>query len=103
MAYRPTLMGTRGMIATEHYLSSEAGMRILRAGGNAFDAAVAATLPEGGINPHFETFGGEGSALVYSAKNKQVFSINGDTVAPKAATIDWFKRHEIQLIPFAGV
>ena len=46
MAYRPTLMGTRGMIATEHYLSAEAGMRMLHAGGNAFDAAVAATLAE---------------------------------------------------------
>ena len=32
MAYRPTLMGTRGMISTEHYLSAEAGMHILRAG-----------------------------------------------------------------------
>lgn len=103
MAYRPTLMGTRGMIATEHYLSAGAGMRILHAGGNAFDAAVAATLAEGVLNPHMHTFGGEISALVYSAKDKQVFSLNGDTVAPKAATIDWFKRHEIQLIPFTGV
>ena len=103
MAYRPTLMGTRGMVATEHYLSTEAGMRMLHAGGNAFDAAVAATLAEGVLNPPMHTFGGDISALVYSAKDKQVFSINGDTVAPKAATIDWFKRHEIQLIPSTGV
>ena len=33
MAYRPTLMSTRGMISTEHYLSAEAGMQALRAGG----------------------------------------------------------------------
>src|SRR5712691_3433744 len=103
MAYRPTLMGTRGMVATEHYLSAEAGMRILQTGGNAFDAAVAATLAEGVVNPHMHTFGGEVSALVYSAKEKKVFAINGDTVAPRAATIDWFKRHEIPLIPFTGV
>lgn len=103
MAYRPTLMGTRGMIATEHYLSAEAGMRILHAGGNAFDAAVAATLAEGVLNPHMHTFGGELSALVYSTRDKKVFSINGDTVAPRAATIDWFKRQEIPLIPFSGV
>jgi gamma-glutamyltranspeptidase len=32
MAYRPTLMGRRGMVATEHYLSAEAGMRILHGG-----------------------------------------------------------------------
>ena len=103
MAYRPTLMGTRGMIATEHYLSAEAGMRMLHAGGNAFDAAVAATLAEGVLNPHMHTFGGEISALVYHAKEKQVYSVNGDTVAPKAANIDWFRRNEMNLIPFNGV
>src|SRR5919109_2622364 len=103
MAYRPTLMGIRGMIATEHYLSAEAGMRTLQAGGNAFDAAVAATLAEGVLNPHMHTFGGEISALVYSARDKKVFSINGDTAAPRAATIDWFKRNKISLIPSTGV
>src|SRR5262249_24150905 len=103
MAYRPTLMGTRGMVATEHYLSAEARMRILQAAGNAFDAAAAATLAEGVVNPHMHTFGGEVSALIYGAKDKKAFSINGDTVAPRATTIDWFKRHEIPLIPFTGV
>lgn len=103
MAYRPTLMGVRGMIATEHYLSAEAGMRILRAGGNAFDAAVAATLAEGVLNPHMHTFGGEISALMYSAKERRVFSLNGNTVAPRAATIDWFTQRDIKLIPFNGV
>jgi gamma-glutamyltranspeptidase/glutathione hydrolase len=91
------------MVATEHYLSAEAGMRILQAGGNAFDAAVAATLAEGVLNPHMHTFGGEVSALIYSAREKKVAAINGDTVAPRAATIEWFKRHEIPLIPFTGV
>jgi gamma-glutamyltranspeptidase/glutathione hydrolase len=96
-------MGVRGMIATEHYLSAEAGMRILRAGGNAFDAAVAATLAEGVLNPHMHTFGGEMSALLYSARDKKVFSLNGDTVAPRTATIEWFKQQSIALIPFNGV
>lgn len=103
MGYRPTLMGTRGMIATEHYLSAEAGMRMLHAGGNAFDAAVAATLAEGVLNPHMHTFGGEISALAYLAREKNVFSINGDTVAPQAATIEAFQQRGIQLIPFSDV
>src|ERR1044071_1176144 len=98
MAYRPTLMGTRGMVATEHYLSSEAGMRILHAGGNAFDAAVAATLAEGVLNPHMHTFGGEISALAYVAREKNVFSVNGDTIAPQAATIEAFHQRGIKLI-----
>src|SRR5260221_3495362 len=103
MAYRPTLMSVKGMVATEHYLSAEAGMRFLRAGGNAFDAAVAATLAEGVLNPRMHTFGGEISALLYSAADRKVFSLNADTVAPRAATIDWFKQQGIGLIPFNGV
>ncbi len=103
MAYRPTLMGVKGMVATEHYLSAEAGMRILRAGGNAFDAAVAATLAEGVLNPHMHTFGGEISALMYSARDRKVFALNADTVAPRAATIDWFKQQNIGLVPGSGV
>ncbi len=102
MAYRPTLMSTRGMISTEHYLSAEAGMQVLRAGGNAFDAAVAAALAEGVLNPHMHTFGGELSALVYSAADKKVFSINGNTVAPKAATLAWFQQQGRSLIPGSG-
>lgn len=103
MAYRPTLMSTRGMISTEHYLSAEAGMQVLRAGGNAFDAAVAAALAEGVLNPHMHTFGGELSALAYSASDEKVFSINGNTVAPKAATREWFQQQGIRLIPGRGV
>ena len=102
MTQRPTLMGTRGMVVTEHYLSAEAGLRLLHAGGNAFDAAVAATLAEGVLNPHMHTFGGELSALVYTAAERAVFAINGNTVAPRAATIDWFKDHDLSLIPMAG-
>jgi gamma-glutamyltranspeptidase/glutathione hydrolase len=91
------------MVATEHYLSAEAGLRILHGGGNAFDAAIAATLAEGVLNPHMHTFGGELSALGYVAADRTVFAVNGNTVAPRAATIDWFKAHAIDLIPWAGV
>ncbi len=103
MAQRPTIMGTRGMVVTEHYLSAEAGLRMLHAGGNAFDAAVAATLAEGVLNPHMHTFGGELSALVYRASDRRVFAVNGNTVAPRAATIEWFRARDVSLIPMAGV
>jgi gamma-glutamyltranspeptidase/glutathione hydrolase len=103
MPQRPTLMSTRGMVVTEHYLSAEAGLRILHRGGNAFDAAIAATLAEGVLNPHMHTFGGEVSALGYVASERRVVAVNGDTVAPRAASIDWFRAHGIALIPFDGV
>src|SRR5262245_43303140 len=96
-------MSTRGMVASEHYLSAEAGLRLLHGGGNAFDAAIAATLAEGVLNPHMHTFGGELSALGYVAADRTAFAVNGDTVAPRAATIDWFEAHSIDLIPGSGV
>jgi gamma-glutamyltranspeptidase / glutathione hydrolase len=100
---RPTLMTTRGMVATEHYLSAEAGLRILQAGGNAFDAAIAATLAEGVLNPHMHTLGGELAALGFVASEGSVFAVNGNTVAPRAATIEWFNAHALERIPPAGV
>ena len=103
MPQRPTLMGTRGMVVTEHYLSAEAGFRMLCTGGNAFDAAVAATLAEGVLNPHMHTFGGELSALGWTAHDRRAFAVNGNTVAPRAATIDWFRANGHGMIPFAGV
>ncbi len=100
---RPTLMGTRAMVASEHYLSAGTALRILHAGGNAFDAAVAATLVEGVVNPHMHTFGGELSALCYAAAERRVYAVNGNTVAPRAATVEWFRDHGHTLIPMAGV
>jgi gamma-glutamyltranspeptidase / glutathione hydrolase len=103
MPQRPTLMTTRGMVVAEHYLSAEAGLRILHAGGNAFDAAIAATLAEGVLNPHMHTVGGELSALGYVASERSVFAVNGNTVAPRAATIEWFKARKFGFVPAAGV
>ena len=103
MAQRPTLLGARGAVVSEHYLSAEAGLRLLHAGGNAFDAAVGATLAEGVLNPHMHTFGGELSALIYTADDRRVFAVNGDTVAPRAATIEWFRAHDLSLIPMVGL
>lgn len=103
MPQRPTLMSTRGMVVSEHYLSAEAGLRTLHAGGNAFDAAIAATLAEGVLNPHMHTFGGELSALGYVAADRTAFAVNGDTVAPRAATIEAFRARGLSLIPWSGV
>jgi len=102
MPQRPTLMSTRAMVVSEHYLSAEAGMRQLQAGGNAFDAAVAATLVEGVVNPHMHTFGGEIAALCYTTAERRAYAVNGNTIAPRAATIEWFRAHGHGLIPMAG-
>jgi gamma-glutamyltranspeptidase/glutathione hydrolase len=90
-------------VVSEHYLSAEAGLRLLHAGGNAFDAAVAATLVEGVVNPHMHTFGGELSALLCTASDRTVHAVNGNTTAPRTATIEWFRTHDLALVPMVGV
>lgn len=103
MAWRPTIMGTHGMVATEHYLSAMIGMRILQQGGNAIDAAVAAIFAEGVLNPHMHTLGGEVPMLIYQADRQEVTAINGNTVAPQQATLTWFAEHGYHLIPGDGL
>src|SRR6266567_1687255 len=73
----PLIMGREAMVSTEHYLSASAGARIFARGGNAIDAAVAATLVEGVVNPHMHTIGGEAPMLVRLGSNQRVVSING--------------------------
>ncbi len=93
----PQVMGREAMIATEHYLSASAGARIFARGGNAIDAAVAATLVEGVVNPHMHTIGGEAPMLIYVAEAQRVIAINGNMVAPARATIDHFRSLGLEL------
>jgi gamma-glutamyltranspeptidase / glutathione hydrolase len=99
----PLVMGSRAMIATEHYLSAAAGARTFAAGGNAIDAAVAATLVEGIVNPHLHTIGGEAPILVRPAGGARVVAINGNMTAPYRATIEQYRKLGITLIPGQGL
>jgi gamma-glutamyltranspeptidase/glutathione hydrolase len=57
-AHRPTIMGTRHMVAACQYLAAEAGFRILEAGGNAIDAGVAGGIALGVVQPEYVNFAG---------------------------------------------
>ena len=99
----PLVIGREAVISTEHYLSASAGARIFARGGNAIDAAVAATLVEGIVNPHMHTIGGEAPMLIYSAKARRVVAINGNMIAPARATIAEYRARGIDLIPAHGL
>ncbi len=99
----PLVMGREAMVATEHYLSAAAGARIFAKGGNAIDAAVAATLVEGVVNPHMHTIGGEAPMLIYLASARRVVAINGNMTAPARATIDHYRSLGRELIPPEGL
>src|SRR6516162_5434207 len=97
--FYPLIMGREAMVSTEHYLSASAGARIFARGGNAIDAAVAATLVEGVVNPHMHTIGGEAPMLIYSANAARVVAVNGNMTAPARATIAEYGARGIDLIP----
>src|SRR5271167_3647588 len=99
----PLVMGRRAILATEHYLSAAAGARMFACGGNAIDAAVAATFVEGVVNPHMHTIGGEAPMLIYSASADRVVAIDGNMMAPERATIAHYRALGIELIPGAGL
>src|SRR5271156_702075 len=99
----PLIMGRRAMIATQHYLSTAAGARIFACGGNAIDAAIAATLVEGIVNPHMHTIGGEAPMLIYAADARRVVVINGNMTAPAQATIARYRSLNLELVPAEGL
>ncbi len=76
-----------------------AAERVLRAGGNAFDAIVAGQAVLGLVSPASNGIGGDAVLLVYDAKSKQVLSINAEGTAPRLATIDWYKKNAKGKIP----
>jgi gamma-glutamyltranspeptidase/glutathione hydrolase len=79
--------------------ATEAAVRILEAGGNAFDAAVAGQAVLALVNPESNGFGADAVVLVYDAREKKVHSINAEGTAPRLATIDWYNKNNGGRIP----
>ena len=103
---RPVIVGRHGIVASEHYLSAMAGLSILERGGNAIDAGVAGAFVLEVVKPHNTGIAGEIPILIAPARGwqgKPVVAVNGQGWAPKAMTIDWFRRNEIDLIPGDGL
>src|SRR5215510_15163940 len=89
--WRPTVISMRGMVASGHPLASEAGLRIMKEGGNAIDAAIATWFVQGQVEPAMTGLGGDMYILIYLAKTGEVKFINGTGPAPMAATLDFYR------------
>ncbi len=87
-----TVEGELGAVAAEHSLASQAGVEILRAGGNAVDAAVAAALATGVVNPSSSGLGGGGFLVLYTADEGRVHALDFRERAPAAAHRNLYAR-----------
>jgi gamma-glutamyltranspeptidase/glutathione hydrolase len=103
VTFYPRIFGRRGAVAAEHYSAALAGIEILRQGGNAVDAACAATLVEGVVNPQMHTIGGELPILISAPDRDDVVCINGNMAAPGKATPQAFRDLGHSEIPAEGV
>lgn len=96
---RPVITGRQYAVSSMKHQATEAAVRILEAGGNAFDAAVAGQAVLALVDPASNEYGSDAVVLIYDATTKKVVSINAEGTAPKLATIDWYKEHQGGKIP----
>src|SRR5437773_3825976 len=96
---RPVIRGRTQAAASMKPEATRAAERILQAGGNAFDAAVASQAVLGLVDAASNGVGSDAVILVWDAKAKQVVSINAEGTAPQLATIDWYKKNLNNTLP----
>jgi gamma-glutamyltranspeptidase/glutathione hydrolase len=96
---RPVIRGRHYAVSSMKPESTLAAERILRAGGNAFDAAVAGQAVLGLADTAMNGVGSDAELLVYDAKSKKVYSVNAEGTAPRLATIEWYMKNQGGKIP----
>ena len=85
-AYRPLVMGRRGMVCAGQPLAAGAGIAALRRGGNAVDAAIAVAATLNVVEPNMSGIGGDGFIMIYWRETGRVDVVNATGAAPQAAT-----------------
>ena len=101
---RSEVLARHGMVATSDPLAAEAGLEILRRGGNAVDAAVATGAVLDVTSQNDTGIGGDLFALVYIAKDKKLYALNSGGWAPAGWTPDFFRtKLAVKTVPNNGV
>ena len=101
-ARRSVVMARNGMVATSQPLATEAGVAILKKGGNAFDAAIATALTLGVVEPMSTSIGGDAFLLYRWAADGKIYGVNGSGRCPQNLTLEALRRQCIQGIPRYG-
>jgi gamma-glutamyltranspeptidase/glutathione hydrolase len=89
---RSEVMAQHGMVVTSQPLAAQAGLQILKGGGNAVDAAVATAAVLNLVEPMMEGVGGDLFAVIYIAKERKVYVLNASGTAPTGATVERFNE-----------
>ena len=100
---RSEVLARHGVVATSQPIAAQAGLQILRDGGNAADAAVATAAMLGVVEPHSAGIGGDMEAIYYSAKTHQLYGLNAAGWAPASATPDFYHSQGLNRVPYYGV
>ncbi len=95
---RSPVHATQGMAATSHPLSTNAALDILKLGGNALDAAIAACAVQCVVEPHSTGIGGDCFCLYAPGGSADLVAYNGSGQTPAAATLQWYQSQGIESI-----
>jgi gamma-glutamyltranspeptidase/glutathione hydrolase len=100
---RSVVMTDRGIVATSHYLASQAGAQILAKGGTAIDAAIAANAVLGVTEPMNNGIGGDLFLIYWEAKTGKLYGLNSSGWAPRKLSVEFLARQGITAMPGSGI
>jgi len=101
-ASRSEVIAEHGMAATSHPLATQIALDILRQGGSAADAAIAANAALGLMEPTSNGIGGDLFAIVWDAKTEKLYGLNASGRSPKSLTLEYFKENGHESVPPYG-
>ena len=101
-ATRSEVIAANGMAATSHPLATQAAIDILRKGGTAIDAAIAANAVLGVVEPTGSGIGGDLFAIIWSSERGKLYGLNASGRSPRSLTLKYFKDKGMESIPAYG-
>ncbi|WP_223788350.1 gamma-glutamyltransferase [Marinicella meishanensis] len=101
-ATRSPVLASEAMAATSQPLATQVALDVMRQGGNAIDAAIAANAMLGLVEPTGNGIGGDLFAIVWDAKSQKLYGLNGSGRSPQSLSLQWFLDNGYDKIPSHG-